>query len=236
MHDEVDPMTGMLTVTNGDRVAKVALLRVPGRDGRGAYMGEILITGVCTDEMPLRGSITDSIRDLGDALERHRFGTRPISLPATLMYGGAWAPGALESQVEYDPLKDPRVSEACRRFFNLLWANLPGEWTLKPMMHPKGLAVECRSPMGLTTAVYDMGILARAADSGDLDMVAMAASRMFLKPPAPPSYKCSGCSRELPGTPSAGRCPGCAEPSSIWDRCGDCGLPHDGPPDRSCIC
>lgn len=179
MRSSVDA-TGRLTVSDGDRIATATLLRVPGRDGRGAYMGEVHVPGVCTDEMPLRESITDSIRDIGDALDRHGFGTRPISLPATLMYGGAWAPGALEAQVEYDPLEDPRVGDACRRFFNLLWANLPGRWALRPMTHPKGLVVECRSPNGLVRAVYDMGILARAADSGHLDRLALAASRMFL--------------------------------------------------------
>ncbi len=180
---DVDPATGKMTVLDGDRSATAALLRVPGRDGHGAYMGEVHIPGLGTDEMPLREDLTDSLRDLSDALERHGFGTRLISLPATLMYGGAWAKGELESQVEYDPLKDPKVDEACRRFFNLLWANLPGQWLLKPMTHQKGLAVECRSPKGLTTAVFDMGILARAAGSGHLDKLALAASRMFMAPP-----------------------------------------------------
>jgi len=183
MRGGVDPVTGRLTVVDGDRVARAALLRVPGRDGLGAYMAEVHIPGLGTDEMPLRGSITDSIRDLGDALERHGFGTRPISLPATLMYGGAWAPGVLEAQVEYDPLEDPRVDEACRRFFNLLWVNLPGQWKLKPVMHPGRLKVVCRSPMGLTTAVYDSVALARAVDNGYLEKLALAASRMFIDPP-----------------------------------------------------
>jgi len=176
---QVDPKTGMLTVTDGHRVAKAALLRVPGPDGHGAYMGELHITGVCTDEMPMRGSITDSIRDIRDALERHGFGAKPISIPATLMHGGAWAPGALESQVEYDPSGDPEA-EACRRFFNLLWANLPGEWRLKSAPHPRGLEVVCRSPKGLTAAVYDTDVLVRAADSGYLEALAMAGSRLFM--------------------------------------------------------
>lgn len=175
MHSKVDLTTGKLTVTDGDRVACAALLRVPGRDGRGAYMGEVHIPGIGTDEMPMRESLADSIRDLGDALERHGFGTRPISLPATLMYGGAWASGALESQVEYDPLKDPRVGEACRRFFNLLWANLPGHVLLKPVMLPSGLKVTFRSNRGITTVVFDTGVLARAAVDGYLELLARAA-------------------------------------------------------------
>ncbi len=171
---------GSLTVRDGDRVAIATLLRVPGRDGHGAYMGEVCISGLGTDETPLRDDLAESIRDLGDALERHGFDTRPISLQAKLIYGGAWVPGVLETQVEYDPIKDPKVSDACRRFFNLLWANLPGQWTLKPMMQPTGLEVRCIGPNGFTAAVYDTGVLARAAGSGHLDRLAKVAARMFL--------------------------------------------------------
>jgi len=180
MQSRVDLVTGKMTVTDGDRVARASLLRVPGRDGHGAYMGEVCILDI-TDEMPLRESIADSIQDLSDALERRGFGTRSISIPATLVYSGAWAPGALETQVEYDPLKDPlRVGEACRRFFNLLWANLPGEWKLVAGSHLIGMEVVCHSPRGLTTAVYDSSVVARAADDGHLDKLASAAAQVFL--------------------------------------------------------
>lgn len=180
MRSNVDMTTGSLIVRHGNRVARATLLRVPGRDGLGAYMGEVDIPGVCTDETPLREDFADSLRDLGNALERHGFAVRPTSLPVKLVYGGAWATGALEDQIGYDPLKDPRVDDACRRFFNLLWANLPGEWRLKPMMQPEGLEVVCLSPNGFAVAVYDTRILARAADNGHLDGLALAASRMFL--------------------------------------------------------
>jgi len=173
---------GDLVVKEGGRIAIASLLRVPGRDGHGAYMGEFHVPGACTDEMPLRENIADAICDLAGALERHGFAVPAISLPAKLIYGGAWAPGALETQVEYDPLEDPRAGEACRRFFNLLWVNLPGKWLLSSAIRPKGLEVVCLSPNGLTTAVYDMGVLASAADSDYIDKLALAASRMFIYP------------------------------------------------------
>ncbi len=232
----VDP-AGRLKVTDGDRVARVSLLRVAGRDGRGAYMGEIYILDIGTDEMPLRNDIVESIRDLSDALDRHGFMVSPLSLPTRLVYGGAWAPGALEEQIGYDPLEDPKTGDACRRFFHLLWANLPRQWLLKPAMVQGRLKVVCLSPNGLMTAVYDKGVLSRAAKSGHLDKLAFAASRMFLNPPPVSSYRCPDCSRELPDTPSAGRCPECAAATpSPWDSCSVCGLPPDGPPGRSCVC
>lgn len=174
MRSNVDAVTGSLTVRDGARRARATLLRVPGRDGRGAYMGEVCIAAT-TDETPLRVNIAESIRDLGDALDRHGFHVRPLSLPARLVYGGAWAPGALESQIGYDMLRDPKTGDACRRFFNLLWANLPGHVLLKPVMLPSGLKVTFRSNRGITTVVFDTGVLARAAVDGYLELLARAA-------------------------------------------------------------
>ena len=181
---DIDVGTGTLTAVRGDgRVAKATLLRVPGHDGHGAYMGEVDITPPnITDEMPLRDDLTDSIRDIGDALVRHGFDVRPVSLPVRLVYGGAWAPGALENQVGYDPLNDPEADEACRRFFNLIWANLPRQWSLEPKLTPWGLKILFRAPDVLRTEVYGTHTLIRAAADGHLNrLAAMAASLVSRK-------------------------------------------------------
>lgn len=182
MRSNIDITTGILTVMDGDHTARVTLLRVPGLDGRGAYMGKVEVRGG-GDKTPLRVDLTDSIRDLGDALERHGFGdAKPASLPAQLVYGGAWAPGALKRQVEYNPLKDPneKAEVVCRRFLNLLWAALPRQWALDPTLTPVGMMVIFRTPAENKAETYNKRDLVCAARDGRLDEMALESARMLL--------------------------------------------------------
>lgn len=131
-------------------ILRAFILRLPGRDGHGAYTAEV---GGCNCEFAetgaFRASLAEARSDLAAMLARRGAPPERASAVAPrLVYGGAWAEGALERQPGYNPALDPRLRPQQARLLNLLWAN-----AIAAAPHGSGLKV--RMPGGEAVVADD---------------------------------------------------------------------------------
>jgi len=171
---------GSLLIPLPDCDVRASVLRVPGRDGRGAYMAEVSFCGErdFVETADFRPAVAEAIRDLVVILARHGIADIPAVRPR-LVYGGAWAPGELERQPGYNPRRDLRSDSAHSRFLNLLWAALPPDWRVHAEGPPGGVRLRFTRPSGTSFAeVYCDEVIRRAEQQGRLDELAMRSARL----------------------------------------------------------
>jgi len=173
---------GSLLIPLPDCDVRASVLRVPGRDGCGAYMAEVSFDGGrdFVEAADFRPAAAEAICDLVVILARHGITDIPTVRPR-LVYGGTWAPGELEKQPGYNPRRDPRSDPARSRFLNLLWAALPPDWQVREVFGAPGVGARLRftRPSGTSFAeVYGDETIRMAEKQGRLDEFAMSSARL----------------------------------------------------------
>jgi len=177
---------GSLLIPLPDCDVRASVLRVPGRDGRGAYVAEVSFDGErdFVETADFRPTPPEAICDLVTILARH--GITDISaVRPRLVYGGAWAAGELERQPGYNPRRDPRLSRAYSKFLNLLWAALPPDWRVHAEVFGAsraGVRIRFTRPSGASFArpYYDE-VVQRAEKLGWLHELAMSSARLAVR-------------------------------------------------------
>jgi len=165
---------GSLVFVAGARTARASVLRVPGPDGRGAYVGELNIQEGPTETTRPRENADAAHRDLAAAIGRHGFSVLPLVLTPILVYSEGWVPGELALQRGYDPAMDPAsdLRRLYARFIGLLWANLPKGWDVSLVRATRSeLVVEFDSdsfPTRATKSTYSRALIERWDKMGRL--------------------------------------------------------------------